>query len=290
MSTGSRTPPRYKTREPTTPEYALAPSPLDAYRCETLHIAGVKRDVYIRGHGPAVIVLAEVPGITPSVLAFAERVQAAGFTVWLPHLFGTPGAPRSAWRITKTLWNLCISKEFHVLAAGEDSPVATYLRQLATLAHQRCGGKGVGAVGMCITGQLVLSMVLDAPVRAPVLSQPSTPLALTPTLGAALGVSDAAIEAMKTLHETEGVRALGLRFSADLMCPAARFSTLKQALGEALETIEVDSSPGNRGRHHRFAHSVLTEDFNDTDDAPTRQALQRVLEHFHTHLRPEGSA
>ena len=52
---------------------------------------GKTRTVFRQGTGPAVIVIAEIPGITPKVLEFARRVSAIGCTAVLPHLFGRPG-------------------------------------------------------------------------------------------------------------------------------------------------------------------------------------------------------
>ena len=47
---------------------------------------------YRRGTGPGVVLVHELPGITPEVITFADEVVEAGFTVVMPHLFGTPGA------------------------------------------------------------------------------------------------------------------------------------------------------------------------------------------------------
>ncbi|WKL52182.1 hypothetical protein Q1W70_22460 [Pseudomonas kielensis] len=44
--------------------------------------------VYDKGHGPKVIVMHELPGLTHTVLDFADRLIAAGFRVYLPLLFG----------------------------------------------------------------------------------------------------------------------------------------------------------------------------------------------------------
>ena len=40
---------------------------------------GVRRDVYTRGEGPGVVVMHEIPGITPEVARFARRVADDGF-------------------------------------------------------------------------------------------------------------------------------------------------------------------------------------------------------------------
>jgi dienelactone hydrolase len=132
--------------------------------------------VYVSGEGPAVIVMAEMPGIYAHVLRFARMVRSAGFTVWIPALFGTEGGPVTAAEGAKTIFKACISKEFKAFAAHRSSPVVDWLRALAAHAHPLCGGKGVGAIGMCFTGNFALSMMLEPAMLAPVLSQPSLPM------------------------------------------------------------------------------------------------------------------
>jgi dienelactone hydrolase len=50
-----------------------------------------RRAIYRKGTGPAVLVIAEIPGLTPHVLGFADRIAASGCSAVLPQLFGTPG-------------------------------------------------------------------------------------------------------------------------------------------------------------------------------------------------------
>ena len=50
-------------------------------------------EVFKGGSGPAVLVLHEVPGLHPGVIDFAGRLIAAGYTVYLPSLYGRPAAP-----------------------------------------------------------------------------------------------------------------------------------------------------------------------------------------------------
>ena len=65
---------------------------------------------------PVVIVIHEIPGLHPGVLTFAHRVIEAGFTTYLPSLFGTPGRPPSGGYIMSTLARACVSREFTVFA------------------------------------------------------------------------------------------------------------------------------------------------------------------------------
>src|SRR5664280_1756150 len=136
---------------------------------------GKTRAVHRVGSGPAVIVISEMPGITPSVARFARFVAEAGFTAVLPHVFGDDGRDVSNAYVAGTIARACISREFTVLALGRTSPITTWLRALAAHEHDRCGGPGVGAVGMCFTGGFALAMMVDEVVVAPVLSQPSLP-------------------------------------------------------------------------------------------------------------------
>ena len=134
---------------------------LDGYDRTTFTHDGKSRDVFRRGDGPAVVVIAEMPGITPKVVEFADRLVDVGCTAVVPHLFGEPGRdPYAGSRLDAVRYTMssliptCISREFTVLATGRTSPVIDWLRALAADEHERCGGPGVGAVGMCFTGGL----------------------------------------------------------------------------------------------------------------------------------------
>jgi dienelactone hydrolase len=109
--------------------------------------------VYRRGLGPAVIVIHEIPGLHLEVIRFADRVVGAGMTVYLPVLFGEPGRPvTTGYTIRSMVSAICMRREFNCWSAGKSSPIVKWLRALARRAHTECGGRGVGAVGMCFTG------------------------------------------------------------------------------------------------------------------------------------------
>jgi dienelactone hydrolase len=183
----------------------------------------------------------------------------------------------------------CVSREFKVLAARESSPITHWLRALCRELHRELGGPGVGAIGMCLTGNFALALMVDPWVMAPVLSQPSLPFPLGAERKAGLHISDEDLAVVKERTERDGVRLLGLRFTADPVCPKERFDRLRDTLGPAFEAIEIDSSPGNPHGIKRLAHSVVTNDLVDEDGHPTRAALDRVLSFFAEHLRTDGS-
>jgi dienelactone hydrolase len=236
---------------------------------------GRSHPVYRAGTGPAVIVIHEIPGIHPGMLTFAQRLIAAGYTVYLPSLFGRPGEPFGAGPLLRSVLRVCVSREFAILA-DRTSPIATWLRALAAKAYRDCGGPGVGAIGMCLTGGFALAMAVEPAVLAPVVSQPGLPAPLTARKRAAVGL-DAADLAQVKARTHRGLCVLGLRFSADRGCPAERFQRLRRELGEGFEAIEVDSSPGNPYGIPTRAHAVLTVDLVDAPGHPTRAALDRVL-------------
>ncbi len=243
------------------------------------------RDVYVAGEGPAVIVMTEVPGITPHMITFAERLLRQGLSVYMPQLFGKPGAALGVGTTTSALLEVCIRREFSLLSSGASSPIVAWLRGLARLAHEERGGPGVGAIGMCVTGNFALGMMIDTKVIAPVLSQPSLPLGLTRAQRRGLHVSQDELAAVKAKVANEGAKVLGLRFHGDPLCPAARFERLREELGDGFEGIELDPRSANRAVP-TTPHSVLTVHLIDREGEPTREALDRTLAFLKERLLP----
>ncbi|HEX3333220.1 MAG TPA: dienelactone hydrolase family protein [Acidimicrobiales bacterium] len=256
---------------------------LAGFEKESFEADGKRRDVYRIGSGPAVIVISEIPGITPLVAQFGRRVAAAGCTAVLPVLFGEPGRPPSMPYALQSLGPACISREFSCFALKKTSPITAWLRRLAAHEHERCGGPGVGVVGMCFTGGFALAMMVDDVVVAPVLSQPSLPFPLSKRHNADIGISDADLARVKERADA-GTCLLGLRFTNDPVSREARFDTLRRELGDKFIAVEIDSAPGNPYGHPRQAHSVLTEHLVDQPGTPTREALDRTLSFFRENL------
>jgi dienelactone hydrolase len=256
---------------------------LHGFEVEPFTAEGKTRDLYRTGSGPAVIVMSEVPGITPLVAEFGRKVADIGCTAVLPHMFGVPGKAPTVGYGLQTMLHACISHEFWMLAADRTSPITVWLRALARAEHERCGGPGVGAVGMCLTGGFALAMMVDEVLVAPVLSQPSLPAPMGASRKRDLGISNEDLAKVKQRAEA-GVDVLGLRFTGDGLCPPERFERLRQELGEHFIAVELDSSGGNPHGHPKQAHSVLTEHLQDSPGTPTRQALEQVLDFYRERL------
>ncbi|KYG08028.1 dienelactone hydrolase [Sorangium cellulosum] len=276
----------------TTPSKPRAPEgDLATFQRERVTHHGETRDVYRKGKGPAVLVLTEMPGISPQVLGFADRVAALGCTAVLPNLFGTAGRdPLQPPRLSGALYALssmakaCVSKEFTVFATGRSSPVVDWLRALAASEHERCGGPGVGVVGMCFTGGFALAMAADARVLAPVMSQPSLPLGLTESRRRSVDCDAATLDAVAQRCDREGLRVIGLRFKGDPLVPEERFQFLRERLGDGFVAVELEQADGHPDGPLKKHHSVLTGALIDAPGEPTRAALDRVLQLFRDKL------
>ena len=264
---------------------ATLPDPMTDYERFPFTVDGISHPVYRRGSGPGILLMHELPGMTPQCLALADRIRARGFHVYLPLLFGEPGEDAGGRRAV----SICLRHEFSCLAGNESSPITGWLRALAARIFEECGGPGIGAIGMCFTGNFVLSLMIEPHVIAPITSQPALPLlAFTDARKAALAVSPDELQAAKQ-RTSAGMSLLGFRFSKDSICPKERFQRLRQEFGPAFEGIEIDSSPGNRHGISTGAHSVLTGQFVDHPDHPTYQALQKALAFLEARLKPGTS-
>lgn len=281
--------PRRRCPAPPEPgsERSDAASAMSGWMESTFAHDGIERTVYAAGTGPAVIVITEMPGITPEVAGFARRLVERGYSVRMPSLFGTPGRPLSMGYAMRSLVRGCVAREFTTFALDRTSPIIGWLRKLATEAHAECGGPGVGAVGMCFTGGFALGMMVDETMLAPVLSQPSLPFPIGKQRKRALGISDADLALVKQ-RTARGACLMGLRFSHDRLVPGERFERLRTELGDAFICVEIDSSKDNPHGIKKLAHSVLTNDLVDEPGHPTREALDRVLAFIDERLEPGG--
>ena len=199
--------------------------------------AEVTHDVYVKGKGPPILIIQELPGIGPETLRLVDLLNAQGFTVYLPHFFGPFGRIAT---LRNALYILCVSREFHLLRGGQLSPVADYLRALCRHIRDTENVAGIGVIGMCLTGHFGLAMMADDAVLAGVASQP-----------ARLGMSEPEIAATCAAMRTKGP-GLGLHYEGDLIASPKKMAKIKAAFGDG---VEVTTYPGK-------GHSVLTLDFS----------------------------
>jgi dienelactone hydrolase len=240
--------------------------------------------VYHAGNGPGVLLMHELPGMNPACINLAEEIAAAGFTVYLPLLFGHPGKDQGLLPI----FGVCVRREFHLLATGRRSPITDWMRDLCAHIHAVIGGPGIGIIGMCMTGALVFALCASPAVLAAVTSQPSLPLTLfrSAKVRRDLGTAPDDLESARTRVAAEEIDILGLRFSSDAACPAERFETARRVFGHNFKPV-VYPTPDRKHGLSRWAHPVLTgAGGNLPETHPVRRARGAVIAYLRERLLP----
>lgn len=260
-------------------QHMFEDDPLDDFEARSVEVAGTAKTVHVSGAGPGVIVMTEMPGISPQVARFARWVRDAGMTVYMPSLFGRDGAVPDAEEGARLFRRLCVSAEFRALTSGESSSVTRWLMALARLAHDECGGPGVGAVGMCMTGNFALTLMLEPAVIAPVLCQPSLPL----NDPAGLEISEEELTQVRERLDREDLTVLAYRFESDTICTRQRFDAYSRALGPRFDGRELPDAAANPevapffARYVNYPHSVVTAHLVDAAGEPTVAARDEIL-------------
>ncbi|GGY41465.1 dienelactone hydrolase family protein [Streptomyces tanashiensis] len=255
-----------------------------------VHVDGVVKTVHAAGSGPAVVLMPEMPGISPDVLRLARWVRDAGFTVYVPSLFGVDGAYPTVEGGEEVVRRACVSAEFRAFAGGGTSPVAAWLRGLARQAHAECGGPGVGAIGLCFTGNFALTMAIEPAVIAPVVNHPSLPL----DDPAGIEISEEDARAVQDRVARDGLKILAYRFDGDRWCTGQRFAAYQALLGDAFDGRVLPDSSANTNPPPFFRnvvespHSVVTAHLVDEDGHPTLKARDEILAFLTERLSRSG--
>ena len=171
---------------------------LEGFTKESFEADGKRRDIYRAGQRPRRHRHQRNARHHPA----GGRIRAEGGGRRLhrgdaPHLRRSRAAGLSGATSLESIGPACVSREFSAFALKKTSPITVWLRKLAAAEHERCGGPGVGVVGMCFTGGFALAMMVDDIVLAPVLSQPSLPFPLSKKHKADIGISDADLARVK---------------------------------------------------------------------------------------------
>ena len=209
---------------------------------------GKTRDIYRLGSGPAVIVIAEIPGITPNVAGIRPQGGGASGARRCCRISSeSPAQPASVSTVLKSIGPACVSREFSVWALEEDEPGDR-------LAPRPCGAR---ARTVRRTGRGRGRHVLHRRIRP---GDDGRRHRRGPGVEPAVAaVPD--LEATQGRHRDLGCRSgqgegegrrrrvrLGLRFTHDPFCFAARFETLRRELGDGFIAVELDSSAGQSPR------------------------------------------
>lgn len=230
----------------------------------------MQHNVYHRGDGPPIVLIQELPGIGQETLRLADTFIEAGFSVYLPHLFGPIGKTSMVGNMARVF---CLRREFSVFSSGKSSPIVDWLRALCRKVCSDTGMPGVGVIGMCLTGNFAISLMGDESVLAAVASQPSMPFHSQDALH--MSANEIA-STRQRIDDTAPM--LAFRFGGDPMCTAKKFASIDRHFNEDRQRIDLHTLPGK-------GHSVLTLNFVDEAGHPTREALGTVLDYFERQLK-----
>ena len=237
---------------------------LNDFDIQPMTFRGRTRDVLIaKAEGRPVILMHEIFGLSPSVVAFARELNAAGFRVYMPVLFGTSDPGNTKWLRAM----FCVAYEFRILANNDPGPWADWIRDLASYAFtHNPPGKGVGVVGLCLTGNLALSAAMNPHVTASVMGEPSLPFGRA----GGLHVSPAELEAVKMRVDQEKLVIRGYRYRLDWLCKKDRFDELYETFRHGFQgtTIPTDD---------KTLHSVFTEEIRDADGNLRHGELETLI-------------
>lgn len=244
----------------------------DSYEFSTDAVDGkpLSHTVYTKGSGAVIMVLQELPGIFPETLDLVDRLVEQKFRVVMPHLFGPLGKMSFAGNLARLF---CMRREFSLFARNKTSPVTRWLAALCQDSRQRYDAKGVGVVGMCLTGNFAISLMADDAVLGSVSSQPSLPLAKQ----TALHMSDKDVAQVSEAIDQKG-EVLAYRFKGDKICKAEKFQALDRAFNTDKQRIRLTELPGDQ-------HAMLTAHFDDDPLSPTGRAFLEICAYFDNRLR-----
>jgi dienelactone hydrolase len=228
------------------------------------------------GPGRTVILIHEVPGISATTLAIADRLAGEGYTIVVPEIlrafpFGPPIV-----RTGVTIAAFCVAGTMSALSANRTGMVVEWLRGLARRESARDGDRPVGVIGMCFSGGFALGAILEPSVGAGVLSQPSLPFAISSRHKLALGVSETDLQAIKA-RVGRGGRLRIMRYERDALSPSARYDRFVSEFPDAGRCTIATEDPGD--------HSVLADAIGAPDDSELGRALRETLAFLEANLR-----
>jgi dienelactone hydrolase len=230
------------------------------------------RRVYVKGSGPRVIVLHELPGLGDGDIAVADALSKQQFEVYVPLLFGTAGQ----YEMLHGYRQACPSGLFNCFDRDTRHAITA---DLVAMANHVCGSGECGVIGMCLTGTLPLSMLDAKGVVAVVLAQPTLPIRLHVRSFEGLDISEAdTASAMERAAERQASIYM-LRYRGDWISGRGAFNRLYERIVPSKGRLSFLDRQEVAGR----SHSTLVHDAGHPHVAT--QQLQTVVKALNVRLR-----
>jgi dienelactone hydrolase len=189
----------------------------------------IEHDVYFfpgpSRQAPPILLLHELPGLSPNTLYFAEALS-KDFNVYVPLLFGSPNQENT---FLGTLASLFSAEWAERTALQGSRPITVWASTTLDWISTHHPGQPVGVIGMCLTGAMPLSLLDHKEIKAIVVAQPTLPI-----FGEDydLGISAQEWEIAKRRASTGDIHVYGVRFEYDTIAKRAKHERLKKELGE----------------------------------------------------------
>lgn len=213
-----------------------------------------------RSEGPPVLLMHELPGLSENCRLLADQIAAAGFRVYMPLFFGQPESTA----IFKNTIRVCISREFMAFASNKTQPLVLWLKDLVSHISKKDSVEKVGVIGMCLTGNFALTLISHTNVKASVCCQPSLPIFRDDSLAISPSDLQRSVDSAKELGKG-GI--IGFRYEKDTICPAIKFSMIKEMFGECFDEVEFSGK----------GHSTLT---GERENPNTILSIERTIQYL----------
>lgn len=259
-------------------------SGLRVYACDGSRVGSNTDITLLNMSQPPVLILHELPGMTPQCLSLATNIAANGYTVYLPLLFGRPGSKSTDWDNVRNTLQLWINHNWCIFHKEKTPPIAKKIRAITSEIAERESGKPMGIIGMCLTGTYPLLLLTSADVRFIVISQPALPL-LKYTKGQkkALGISPEDLEIAKTQVKEKAIGILGLRFCNDTISVSNKMNNLREQFEPNFSDGTIQAQELKTSQSCRL-HSVLCEQYDNSPESPTRKRFDEMISDFKQRL------
>lgn len=190
--------------------------------------------IYRFGKGPQpVILLHELPGLTPGALDLARDLSGRGCTVYVPLLFGKPGQHSGV----KGLLQVCASPDWDLRSAEDAGKIREKLIRLTNRVTSGHKGRKAIIIGNCLTGSIPLELAVKCEsIGAVVLCQPALPLKklLGKSNPAAFGLPPEILNQLAArIKRDPALKVISVNFLEDDFAPVLRTAMIQHRISAA---------------------------------------------------------